>query len=70
MRPGYTCLGAFLVEYAETQCEELLNVGQRARIVDQILIAISSDIQPMSEEVIDSFIQHEIVNGCSGAGHR
>ena len=65
-----THLRAILVEYAETQCEALLSSDQGARVMDHILIAISSDVDSMSEAVIDSLIQSELADGCTGAGHR
>jgi hypothetical protein len=57
--PDNTQLCAILLEYAEDQCDRLLSPEQGARVLDQILNAMMSDIKAMSESVIDALIQTE-----------
>ena len=63
--PAYTRLGAQMIDYAETQCEELLPEDQRAHVMDMILTAMAAE-EPIFDSLIDSFIQHALAHACSG----
>jgi hypothetical protein len=53
-----------LLEHAEAQCGRLLSPEQGARVLDQVLNAMTTDIKAMSESVIDALIQTEL--SCQG----
>ena len=60
-------LCAILIDYAEDQCDRLFSPEHGARVLDQILNAMLSDIKAMSESVIDALIQTECQVSSSSA---
>jgi hypothetical protein len=61
--PDNTQLCDILLEHAEAQCGRFLSPEQSARVLDQVLNAMTRDIKAMSDSVIDALIQTELSGG-------